>query len=124
MAKAKCSDCKKRPVSAEQRGAGGSLCELCTEWAGWENEHNDNCHQELLEGETLILSDAAIVEIRLAMENCPICQGDTHPRDTFKAGHHNTKPKSYTSHAECEHPRTPKDREICRRARRKEEASK
>jgi len=113
-----CSDCDKRPICEEQRRNGGSLCEPCLDWASWENEHNDNCHLELQEGETLVLSDEHVLEIRRVMENCPICQGYPHPRDTFKAGHTNTAPKSYVSHAECGHPRTPKERELCRRARR------
>lgn len=113
-----CSDCGHRPVSAEQRGNGGSLCEQCTDWAGWENEHIDNCHQEILDGEELAISEETIAGIREYMVNCPICQNYPHPRDTFKAGHTNTQAKAYTSHADCDHPRTPKAREICRRARR------
>lgn len=120
MPRSMCSECKKRPVSRDQKGAGGSLCEDCADYAGWENEHNDNCHQEILDGEELAISDKMIADIRSVMENCPICQKYPHPSETFKAGHHNTAPKSYSSHAECGHPRTPKDRELCRRARRKE----
>lgn len=114
-----CVDCEKRPVCAEQRRNGGSLCEQCLEWAGWENEHSDNCHDEINAGEDMSISAEKIAEIReFSMANCPICLEYPHPRDTFKAGHTNTQAKTYTSHADCDHPRTPKAREICRRARR------
>lgn len=114
-----CQDCGKRPVSKE---ANGTLCEACADWAGWENQHNDDAHQEILDDEEMAISDEMIAKIRLEMENCPICQKYPHPRDTFKSGHKNTAPKSYTSHSECGHPRTPKAREMCRRERRKESA--
>jgi hypothetical protein len=90
------------------------LCEECADLAAWDNQHNDDCHMELQEGETLILSDERLVQIRADMENCPICVALIQPPAHTR--------KSYTSHAECEHARTPKDREICRRARRKAES--
>lgn len=114
----KCSDCGKRPISAEQRGNGGSLCEDCADWASWENEHDDNAHEEISSGEEMAIPLGLIASIREVMVNCPICNNFPHPRDTFKKGHTNTAAKSYTSHAECGHARTPKDRELCRRARR------
>lgn len=117
MKKQMCHDCKKRIVSRE---ANGTLCEPCADWAGWENQHSDDAHQEILDGEEMVIAAELLESIRGEMENCPICQNYPHPRDTFKAGHKNTAPKSYTSHAECGHPRTPKARELCRRARRKE----
>ena len=117
-----CSDCGKRPISKQQRGAGGSLCEKCEDWAGHENEHNDNCHDEILAGEELLISAEAIAVIRAFMETCPICQNEAHPKD--KSGHTNTVAKSYSSHAECGHPRTPKDRQICRARRVAEKVKK
>jgi hypothetical protein len=115
-----CSDCEKRPICAEQRGNGGSLCELCLEWASWENEHSDNCHDEIAAGEEMHISEDQLTYIReSSMANCPICLEHTHPRDIeVRKGHTNTQAKTYTSHADCNHPRTPKAREICRRARR------
>lgn len=118
MTRKLCVDCEKRSVSPEQRRNGGVLCEECADWAGWENEHNDNCHDEINNGDELAISQEQIDGIKEYMTNCPICLGLPHPKDTFKAGHTNTVAKTYTSHAECGHARTPKAREICRRARR------
>lgn len=112
MARTMCSDCNTRPVSSAQRGNGGSLCELCEDYAGWENTHNDYDHDGINDG-----SAEATDHDTMDMANCPVCHPELDPRNrTPRASHHNTAPRSWNSHAGCNHHRTPAARAACRKA--------
>ena len=117
-----CSDCGTRPVSAQQRGNGGSLCQICEDYAGWENTHSDYGHDAILaevedkSGDpATYLSDTDLVEYQDTMPNCPVCQNDN-SHLVKRTGHTNTATRSHNSHAGCKHQRTPKDRAACRKA--------
>lgn len=105
MARTMCSDCGTRPVSTHQRGAGGSLCQVCEDYAGWENEHNDNDHDNLT-------ADDDEFEFTT---NCPVCHPELDNR-VKQTGHTNTAARTWTSHTGCNHPRNPKARAACRKA--------
>lgn len=80
------------------------LCTPCSEEGMWENEHNDQGHD-----------DAAGDGFD---DNCWICHPELNEAQAQPlVGHTNTVAKTYTSHAECTHARTPKGRAACRKAR-------
>lgn len=74
------------------------VCTKCYDYWGWENAHSDEAHG--IEGN----EDPA----------CAVCQ-KLHPE--LRTGHTNTATRSHTSHANCAHPKTPKDRAACRKIR-------
>jgi hypothetical protein len=99
MARKLCTYCTFRPVSSDLLE--GNICEACYDYQGHENTHSDESHET--EG---------------AQDDCLICQGAPDPETTPPAkGHSNGIAKSHTSHAACKHPKTKKDRAICRKAR-------
>jgi hypothetical protein len=100
-----CLDCGRKLTSSNRAegDAGIDMCTKCYDYAGWENTHSDWGHDDL---------DADDPE----REGCPVCAGEA-PINDQKVGHTNTAPKSWSSHAHCTHPRTPKDRAACRKAR-------
>ena len=98
MTRKMCLTCKVR--KADPSTGEGLFCLVCVELGGWENDHSDNDH----EGDE-------------PSANCWVCHPELIPGDPRK-GHTNTVAKTYSSHAACDHPRTPKHREICRRTRR------
>jgi hypothetical protein len=52
------------------------------------------------------------------MASCMVCHPELDNRYTPKrAGHHNTRPLSWSSHKTCDHPATPAARAACRKAR-------
>lgn len=101
-----CTECNTRLTSANRASNNGygpdinDTCEPCMEYFGWENGHADEAHD--VEGNY--------------DENCPVCT-DSKPGLRTKKGSSNTKPNSWSSHAACKHPKTPKDRAACRKAR-------
>ena len=87
--------CGRRAANPMQVSGHQDLCERCFESWMMENDHNDYGHDE-------------------PVADCPEC-GTYDPRPA--KGHTNTRAKSRTSHAACEHPKTPKDRAACRKRR-------
>lgn len=108
-----CASCNTRAASSSTPE--GLFCEPCDEYAGWENQHSDRDHDSLSELPVLDLEPHQLEELGY-MKTCLVC----HPEliAPVRKGHTNTAAKSYTSHADCGHPRTAKSREICRRSRR------
>lgn len=115
-----CSLCRVRPRTVHVTSS--DLCDVCADYAGWENTHSDEQHDELL----LPGSDPRC-------ENCPICNFITPPWENaqeeiimtktastkVKKAATRTNPKQvHVSHASCSHPRTPAGRAACRKARR------
>ena len=95
----KCIDCNSRPIS--KLVSGPDLCDECYEYAGWENTHSDDDH-------------AANPD-----DNCPVCHPEWDTRQTPPAKPSTTNPttSTWTSHAACHHPKTPRDRAACRAIR-------
>lgn len=117
MARRMCTVCTTRPASNESPE--GRLCIPCLRYAEAENEHSDYAHDIVAAGEEMHVSEEKLEEIRRQMKSCLICLGKPDPATVEPTkGHTNTQAKSYTSHAACDHVRTPKAREMCRRARR------
>lgn len=115
-----CSLCKQRPRSTHVIGP--DLCDPCHEYAGWENTHNDEAHDEFNLTEYAITTGATIDDLRA---NCPICNDVPPPWTKENTVKTNTRPArtanpttSHFSHAGCAHPRTPKDRAACRKSMR------
>lgn len=117
MSRRMCNVCTTRPANNESPE--GFLCIPCLRYAEAENEHSDNAHDMITDGEEMHISAEHLEDIKQRMKSCAICLGEPDPATVAPTkGHTNTKAKTYTSHADCNHPRTPKAREICRRARR------
>ena len=115
--KKKCHVCGTRPTTTESPEH--LLCTPCLRWAEAENQHSDDAHDMITAGEEMHISEDNLAEIVRRMKSCDICLGKPDPATIEPTkGHTNTQAKSYISHAGCEHARTPKAREICRRARR------
>lgn len=105
-----CTECGTRLTSANRASSNSyhgihDTCESCMEYFGWENTHMDEGHD---------LPD--VDNDAQAIADCPVCQ-DKKPGLRTKKGSTNTKPNSWSSHAACKHPKTPKDRAACRKAR-------
>lgn len=89
--------CDRKPAPRDEVGGHVDLCARCYDSWMMENDHNDGWHEP---GEGI---------------DCPEC-GTYDPR--VKKGHTNTKAHTRTSHAACEHPKTPAARAKCRKARK------
>lgn len=106
MTTTNCIDCSTRLSSsnrASRNGAGSDyadMCIKCYDYAGAENEHNDEGHNDDVEG-------------------CPVCEGNA---PTLRTGHTNTAPKTRSSHAACyaagTHDKTREGRAACRATRK------
>ena len=88
--------CNRKAAPKNQVSGHDAVCLKCYEAWMMMNEHIDDGHAE-------------------AVADCPGC-GTYDPRT--KQGHTNTATKSHTSHAACDHPRTPAGRAACRKARK------
>lgn len=95
----KCINCNDRPIS--RHIIGPDLCDECCEYAEWENTHSDYDH-------------AANPD-----DNCPVCHPEWDTRNTPPAKRSTPRQttSTWTSHAACPHPKTPRDRAACRAAR-------
>jgi|SRR5688500_7956470 len=104
----RCVTCKVRPITTEVKGP--ELCDVCYEYAGWENTHSDSGHDDPEGSDVLDLADE--------MSICPVCNPelDTRFNAKPKAGHTNTATHSRHPHTGCNHFATPKDRAACRKA--------
>lgn len=129
-----CAENCGRRASAESPE--GRLCEPCLHYAEAENEHCDYRHNMYLEHVLrwdAILSDdesqlsSAVVDsilidedpsVLIQMNHCAVCRPELDPRGNVKQGHTNTQAQSWSSHAECTHPATPRHRAACRKTRR------
>lgn len=69
-----CEDCG-RKVNKKNHP---SLCDVCLDYAGWENTHNDANHEALLDS-----MDSAEVE---ETTECPVCHPELDPRTARKTG--------------------------------------
>lgn len=58
---AKCEVCGARPVDKKTQGRDSTLCTECYEYAGWENQHSDDAHEQGREE-------------GLSFPGCPICE--------------------------------------------------
>lgn len=100
----KCTDCGFRPQDATMIGS--ELCGVCLHYAGMENVHQDHGDDHDAEYPTA---------------TCPVCHPELDTRYVRRTGHTNTAPKSWSSHATCNHPRTPAARATCRKERANKE---
>jgi hypothetical protein len=117
MSKKLCADCQTRP--AVKGTPENMFCDPCNDYAGDENTHSDWAHDDVRTGDTGKMKIADIEMIQNQMKSCAVCHPELDPRNKpVRTGHTNTATHTHTSHAGCSHPRTPKDREICRRARK------
>lgn len=98
MARKMCNSCQTRPVASNNMA---ELCEACYEYAGWENQHEDDNHDG---GENLT-------------DECLVCHGEDPATVEVVKGHSNGIKKSHTSHAECSHEKTKSARAKCRKER-------
>lgn len=81
-----CTDCGKRPQDASVIGP--ELCEECYEYAGWENQHGDDAHEEVAaydsaekaSGTKAPFDKKILKQIRRDMANCPVCHPELDPR--------------------------------------------
>jgi hypothetical protein len=96
---ATCPDCGVKLTSSTRSADNRDYCHDCYDYAGWENTHDDEAHDELS-------PDA----------DCRVCRGDVPGAKAPKAGHTNGKPLSHTSHAGHDHPATKAARAACRKA--------
>jgi hypothetical protein len=109
MARKLCTTCNYRaigtgPISIEDMAYAidQDMCGPCGDEGQHFIAHHNNDHEDL------------------STDDCWYC----HPekdlsalRGPIKAGHTNTAAKTWSSHAECSHDRTPKARATCRKAR-------
>lgn len=111
-----CALCLKRPRTA--RLFNPDLCHPCYEYCGWENTHSDEGHDNMSANDPTEATYLA---------DCPICQGVPAPWLTKEEPVKNattTRPARnvantrHMSHADCQHPRTPKGRAACRKSLR------
>lgn len=115
-----CRDCGTRRIDASN---GVQLCGPCYDYAGMENGHSDYGHDLVdaaagKKGWPESWTPTTIIAVAASMETCAVCHPDLDPRNvTARKGHTNTVAKTHTSHAGHNHPRTPRDRAICRKAR-------
>lgn len=81
--------------------SGCELCAPCNEEAEWENTHSDYNHGPGADQEM--------------PHDCWICFPELNKaKAPARKGHTNTKAHTHTSHADHNHPRTPKARAACR----------
>lgn len=103
-----CLECQQRKVDHRTQGRDSTMCGPCFEYAGWENTHSDDGHE-----------DDSYLD-----QECPVCHPELDPRKIVTAkrrsqvGNQNARGKQ-TSHAMCSHPKTKAARERCRQDRRK-----
>lgn len=101
-----CSDCGTKLTSSTRTPDHTDLCAACYDYAGWENTHDDEGHDDMGNG-------SVDNDIR---SHCPVCKGEAPTAKPAKAGHSNGKPLSHTSHAGHDHPATKAARAACRKA--------
>jgi hypothetical protein len=100
-----CTECATR-ITSSNRARGRDypdVCNRCYDYWGWENAHSDGDHDSLP-----VDADERI--------GCLVCL-DAKP--VARTGHTNTANHSRTSHAACDHERTPADRAACRKLRKR-----
>jgi hypothetical protein len=105
-APATCIDCGRKLTASNRSTTNRDMCEPCFDYAGWENQHEDDAHDDMGNG--------SVDEAIRAM--CPVCQGNAPTAPAPRTGHTNTKPATWSSHAGHDHPATPKARAACRKA--------
>ena len=106
-----CSLCRIRPRDIFVTSS--DLCDVCHDYVCWENEHSDAGHDS---------EDPDAPR----PHDCPICNNEPPPwtikepemTKTTVAKTRQNPTTSHFSHADCAHPRTPKDRAACRKAKR------
>lgn len=72
----RCDICGKRPAASKRANDGiEGMCHPCYEYAGWENTHSDDDHEEYRNGTTTFESDVRDA-IDAEIAKCPVCQGN------------------------------------------------
>lgn len=115
--KRKCEGCNIRPIDFTTQGRDSWACALCFEYAGWENTHSDDMHEDP--------SNVGGEDTR----ECPVCNpeldtrfetGEIYVPRSIPAqrGNKNAAGKQM-SHAQCAHEPTKAARQRCRVERRK-----
>lgn len=134
MTNNKCSSCNIRPIDYNTQGRDSWACEPCFDYAGWENTHNDESHndyqtEDQIKQNRIDFGDVH-VDVRLdEMRSCPVCNpkldtrfqtGEIYvPRKIpAQLGNKNASGKQM-SHAMCAHAPTKAARQRCRVQRRK-----
>lgn len=109
----KCTDCHIRPI--DKSIIGPDLCTLCLEYAGWENQHEDDGHERLTKKQ--MSEYPQIVE---DMKSCPVCHPELDPRNvTKRVGHSNKNAAGpHFDHSQCAHEATKSARAKCRKQMR------
>lgn len=104
-----CTDCGRKLTSSNRSTTNRDMCEPCFEYAGWENQHNDDDHDG---------SDDRFDPC------CPVCLGNAPTADEPTTRNNSgTTDKTWSSHAGHDHPATSKARAACRKARNEREAA-
>lgn len=126
MARKLCIDCGVR--GAKPDTPEGQMCHPCYDYAGMENEHDDDDHEGVLDGsvtwgmtthKTRKEFNAWMADRREETKTCPVCHPELDPRNRpVRKGHTNTVAHTRTSHADHYHPRTPEARAACRKLTR------
>jgi hypothetical protein len=70
----KCADCGVRPIDRNTQGRDSSMCTECFDYAGWENQHSDEAHENMLAE----LEWDALAELT---SGCPVCHPELDPRN-------------------------------------------
>lgn len=102
-----CIDCGRKLTSSNRDRSNRDMCTACYEYAGHENWHDDEAHDE-----------------SGPVEGCMVCEGNAPtapaPRVVNNSG---TIDKTWSSHAGHDHPATRKARAACRKGRDEREAA-
>lgn len=74
-----CFECGKAKIDFKTQGRDSTMCEPCFEYAGWENTHSDDGHDDYATiaqiRQNRIDFDDAHVDVRLdEMRECPVCE--------------------------------------------------
>jgi hypothetical protein len=66
-----CFECGERKIDKKTAGRDSTLCRLCWDYAGDENQHNDDGHEAITE---------PTPELAAEIERCPVCHPELDPR--------------------------------------------
>lgn len=112
----KCTECESREIYAAE------MCAPCFEYAGWENQHQDEQHDSPPRGATPEMMDT---------DQCPVCHPELDPRNKGMIATAASKQQSndnasgkHFSHKNCAHASTKSARALCRKQMRTSESEK
>lgn len=107
-----CVDCNTRPA------IDGPKCRPCAQHEAWQTSHLDWDHEAVRKGDVGRVMLRDLESTQAEMKKCWVCHPDLDGRNKPTATRTSAGGGTATSHAACDHARTPKAREACRRARR------